>query len=140
MKNLNAGVCHPSKLPVIDGGRTPALKLLPSGSPQIRWHGTEKGEFSFLMSDADIEKKKLNLPPSVPRHRICGDLEGNNFNAGVRPPSITGSFDGRWTPAFRFFTQSASDHTSVSRTGFFLRQRPYHGLIDLGFFSVPFST
>ncbi len=50
VKNLNVGVRHPSKLPVIDGGRTPALKLLPSGLPQIRWHGTKEGEFSFFFS------------------------------------------------------------------------------------------
>ncbi len=65
------------------------------------------------------QEKKLNSPPSISCHRICGDLESNNFNAGIRPPSIKESFDGQWTPAFRFFTQSASDHTSVSRTGFF---------------------
>ncbi len=67
---------------------TLALKLLPSTSPQIRAHGTERFEFRFffiLMSVSDIQN--LNLPPSVPRDRICGDPEGNNFNAGVRGPT-----------------------------------------------------
>ncbi len=35
VKNLNAGVRHPSELPFIDGRWTPALKLVPFGSPQI---------------------------------------------------------------------------------------------------------
>ncbi len=119
MKNLNASVCHPSKLPVIDAGWTPALKLLPSGSPQIRWRRMEMDKFSFLTSDAYVKKKKLNSPPSIPRHHICGDLEGTNSNAGVRCPSRRESFDGRRTPAFRFLTRSGSDHTSVSQTEFF---------------------
>ncbi len=69
------------------------------------------------MSVSDV--KKLNSPPSGPHHRICRDLEGNNSNTGIRHPSIRGSFDGRRTPSFRFLTRSSSDHTSVSRTGFF---------------------
>ncbi len=45
--------------------------------------------------DADVKKKgKLNAPPSVPHHHICGDPEGNNFNNSVRHPSIRGGFDG----------------------------------------------
>ncbi len=119
VKNLNTGVRCPSKLPVIDGGQTSALKLLPSGLPQIRWRGTEEGEFSFLMSDTDIKKKKLNLPPSIPRYRICDDAEGNNFKAGVRGPSIRESFDRQPTPVFGFLIRSGSDHTLVSRTGVF---------------------
>ncbi len=111
VKNLNAGVYRPSKLPLIDGPRMPALKLLPSGS-----NGANSA-FFFLMSVSDV--KKLNLPYFVPCLRICGEPEGNNFNASVHPPSITGSFDGRRTSAFRFFTRSASDHTSVSQTAFF---------------------
>ncbi len=35
-----------------------ALKLLPSRLPQIRWHGTERYKLSYLMSDADVKKKK----------------------------------------------------------------------------------
>ncbi len=79
-------------------------------------------------------KKNLNSLPSGPRHRFCGNPEGTNSNVGVRRPSIRGSFDGRWTPAFRFLARSASDHTSVSQTGVFFitfdlgRQwPPYHG-------------
>ncbi len=60
-------------------------------------------------------------PPSVLCHRICGDPEGNNFNTGIRPPSITGSFDGRWisdSPRPGFF--NVSGHTTVSQIGVFL--------------------
>ncbi len=31
----------------------------------------------------NIKKKKINLPPSVPRHRICGNPEDNNSLASV---------------------------------------------------------
>ncbi len=48
VKNLNAGIRRPSKLSLIDKRRTAALKLLPSGSPQIQWRGREGGEFSFF--------------------------------------------------------------------------------------------
>ncbi len=99
------------KTSLIDGQRTPALELVPFRSPQIWWRGPEGSEFRVFFLEV--------CPPSIPCHRICGDQEGNNFNTVVHSPSITGSFDGQWTPAFRFFTQSTSDHTSVSRTGFF---------------------
>ncbi len=69
-------------------------------------------------TDADVKKKKLNSLPSVLRHRICDNPEGNYFNAVVRRASIRGGFDGRQTPAFRFLTRSAIDHTLVSQTGF----------------------
>ncbi len=35
VKNLNAGVHRPSKLPLIDKRWMPALELVPSGLPQI---------------------------------------------------------------------------------------------------------
>ncbi len=70
VKNLNAGIRHPSKLSIIDGAWTPALKLLPSGSPQIRWRRTEGAEFSFLTSDTDVKKKKLILPPLTSQSKI----------------------------------------------------------------------
>ncbi len=63
VKNLNAGVRRLSKLSITDGGRTPVLKLLPSRLPQIRWHGIERGEFTFLMSDTDVKKKKAEFGP-----------------------------------------------------------------------------
>ncbi len=65
VKNLNASVRRPSKLPLIDGQRTPALELLPSRSWQMRWRRPKGGEFSFLTSDADIkkEKKKTKFTP-----------------------------------------------------------------------------
>ncbi len=63
------------------------------------------------------QEKKLNSP--LPFCAIvCGDLEGNNFNAAIRRPSIRGSFDGQRTPALKFLTRSAGNYTSVSRTGF----------------------
>ncbi len=48
VKNLNTGVRRPSKLSLIDKRRKAALKLLPSGSPQIQWCGMEGEEFSFF--------------------------------------------------------------------------------------------
>ncbi len=78
-----------------------------------------KGRIQFFSVWSPCQERQLNSPPSVPRHHICGNLEGNNFNAGVHGPSIKGNFDGRWTPAFRFLTQASSDHTLVSRTSFF---------------------
>ncbi len=80
VKNLNAGIRRPSKLPIIDGGRMLALKLLPSGLPQIRWRGMEGGEFSFLTSDADVKKKKLNSPPSISRHHRWGGINVHKGN------------------------------------------------------------
>ncbi len=47
--------------------------------------------FFFLTSASDV--KKLNSSPSILRRRICGDPEGNNFNAGGHPLSIMGSFE-----------------------------------------------
>ncbi len=93
--------------------------------PQIRGHGREGSEFSFFfILDVGVRltpmsKKILDLPPSVPRHRICGDRKGNNSNPSIRHPSIRGSFmddDGHWRSGF---TRPGSDHTSVSRTGVF---------------------
>ncbi len=122
------------------------LKVLPFGLPQIRSRGMEGGEFSFFFLTSASDVKKLNSPLSVPRHRICGDLEGNNFNTGVHPLLITGSFDGRRHSGFSpsppvtilrshgsgFF--NVSGHTMVSQTGFLFchffdvgRQWPYHG-------------
>ncbi len=88
VKNLNAGVRRPSKLALIDGQRTPMLELVPSGTPQIRWCGPEGSEFRvfFLTSMSDKcrrQEKKINSPPSVLRHRICGDPEGNNLPVSV---------------------------------------------------------
>ncbi len=128
MKNLNGGVRRPLKLPIIDGGRTLVLKLLPSRSLQIQWRRTERGEFSFLTFDADVKKKKLNSPPSVPHHRICGNLEGNNFKAGVRGPSIRGSFDEQWTLVFRFLTRSLADWVKNLNAG--VRRPSKLALID----------
>ncbi len=52
------------KLPLIDGWRAAALKLLLSGSPQIRGRGMEWGEFSFWTSDANVKiKKKSEFEP-----------------------------------------------------------------------------
>ncbi len=45
VKNLNASVCRPSKLPLIDRRWMPVLELVPSELPQIRWHGLECSEF-----------------------------------------------------------------------------------------------
>ncbi len=117
VKNLNASVRRPSKVPLIAGPRTPALNLLPTRWPQIRWRRTERDEFSFLTSDTDVKEKKADLPPSDLRHHICGDPEGNNFKAGVRRPSIRGSFDRRRTPAFRFLTRSLADWVKNLNTG-----------------------
>ncbi len=61
----DAGIHHPSKLSLIDKRRTAALKLLPSGSLQIRWRGTEEEEFSFFswschQTYANVKKKTHN--------------------------------------------------------------------------------
>ncbi len=89
VKNLNTGIHRPSKLPLIDGWWMLALELVPSGSLQIRWHGLEEGSefrFFFLLLMSDVrrrQEKKLNSPPSIPHHRICGNPEGNNSPASV---------------------------------------------------------
>ncbi len=62
VKNLNADVRRPSKLPLINERQMPELELLASRSPQIQWCGPEGGEFRFLTSDADVKGKKLNSP------------------------------------------------------------------------------
>ncbi len=72
-----------------DGPQTPVLKLSPSRSSQIRWRGQEGSEFRVFFSwhrrqmlnqpffsfTSASDVKKLNLPPSVPLHRICGNPE-----------------------------------------------------------------
>ncbi len=118
VKNLNASVRRPSKLSLIDGPRTPALKLLSSGLSQIRWCGT-KGANSAFFFDIPSDITNLNSPLSIPRYRICNDPEGNNFNAGVCLPSIMGSFDERRMPAFRFVTRSAVTIPRSPRLVFF---------------------
>ncbi len=85
VKNLNAGIPRPSKLPVTDGGRMPVLKLLPSGSLQIRWCGTERGEFSFLTSDADIKKKKAEFVPFCFHVIVFAAIRKANI---LRPASV----------------------------------------------------
>ncbi len=120
VKNLNHGVRRPSKLSLIDKRQTAALKLLPSGSLQIQWR---RIVFFFLQKKtkfAPLPFRAIKKNCPLPFHAIvCGDPEGNNFNTGVCHLSIRGSFDGQRTPAFRFFTQSASDHILVSRTAVF---------------------
>ncbi len=102
------------------GVRIAALRITANTMARTR---RERICFFFVIVMSNVrrrqEKKKLNSPPSVLRHRIYGNLEGTNSNASVRCPLIRGSFDGWRTPAFRFLTRSGSDHTSVSRTGFF---------------------
>ncbi len=55
---------------LIDDGRRRIVAFRIARSPQIRWRGTEGGEFSFLflswrwrMSDADIKKKNPEFAP-----------------------------------------------------------------------------
>ncbi len=86
------------------------------------------------------EKKILNLPPSVPRHRICDDWKGNNSNPGIRCSSIRGSFmdDGRRRSGF--WPGPAVTIPRSLGPGFFpfflkshfwpKRQWPYHSLPD----------
>ncbi len=77
------------RISFIEKQRTTALKLLPSGSPQIRWHGMEGGEFSFFSW----------------RRRM---FDGFWLGPAVTIPR---------SPGPGFF--NISGHTTVSQTGFF---------------------
>ncbi len=51
----------------------------------MAWNGRGRIQlFNVLRQRQD--KKNLNLLPSIPRPHICGDVEGNNFNPGIRGP------------------------------------------------------
>ncbi len=78
-------------------------------------NGRGNSDFFILMSALDV--KNLNLPPSVPRHCICGDRKDNNSNLGILHPSIRERFDGRWMPAFRFLTRSLANWVKNLNTG-----------------------
>ncbi len=52
--------------------------------------------FFILMSASNI--KNLNLPPSIPCPRICGDPEDKNFNAIIHGPSKLSMIDRRRAP------------------------------------------
>ncbi len=81
-------VRRPSKLPVIDGGRTPALKLLPSGSPQIRWRRMERGRIQLFNIWRRRQEKKGKFAPFRSPPSYLRQPESNNFKTGVRGPSI----------------------------------------------------
>ncbi len=111
----------------------------------VKWKGENLGFFlDVSIRLTPTSRKKLNSSPSISRYRICGDLEGNNFNASVRRSSIREVFmdagrrcSGFWpgptvtiprSPKPGFF--NISGHTMVSQNGVFLIF--FYHFFDLG--------
>ncbi len=63
VENLNAGIRRPSKLPFIDGGRVPALKLLPAWIVANSMGQNGEGQIQLFNIWRQCQEKKTKFVP-----------------------------------------------------------------------------